>query len=195
MIDTKTFGKTPAAEQLVRQLNEIQHQPTIRSVSIAIKTFNDNVKSILDAVDLDAMTAKVASNLLRLLRQEAQTINIQAYDVHGCTTEYITNLTKNVVIGNIKRAIRSITVIRKIQNSNTTLAKVKSKASNNVISATDYVVSYQILGYRAGYSVGQRKTQHEWVPDYPRSSEVAEVVTSEMLHARSQARRARKQQA
>jgi hypothetical protein len=191
MIDAKTFGKTPAAEQLVRKLNELQHKPTTRSISIAIKSFNDNVNAILDAVDLDAMSAKVASNLLRLLRLEAQTIDVRVYSETGCNSEYFTHLVRNVIIGNIKRAIRSITVIRKIQNSNVTLEKVKSKATSSVNSANEYQVSYQILGYRAGYCVGSKNM---WIPDYPRSSEVAEVVTSEILHKRSQARRARKQQ-
>ena len=187
-IDINTFGKTPAAEQLARQVKNQQN--TARSVSVAIKTFNDNVNAILDSVDRNAMSAKVASNLLRLLRQEAKNINIQVYDDTGSTTEYITNLTRNVVIGNIKRAIRAITVIRKIQNSNTSLEKVKSKASTSVAMASKHVEAYQILGYRAGWHIVSQK---EWVPDFPRSSEVTEIVTPELLHARSLSRQKRKQ--
>ena len=66
MLSPYTFGKTPAAEHLVRKLNEIQGERIrasyIRSVGIALKSCNNNLKEIRQAVHTCSLSTKVAAN-------------------------------------------------------------------------------------------------------------------------------------
>ncbi len=181
MLSLNTFGKTPAAEHLVRKLNEVQDEKTqasyIRSVGIAIKNCNTNLKSIRDATHMYFISAKVAANLLRLLRAEANTINV-------CNDAHISDLARNVIIGNIKRAIRELTVIRKIENATSSLQKMKTKCQ--VEDVNDNYTTYSYMGYEVGvvhYEKEFRPFAYPIVHDH---------VTHELLHKRSQARRARK---
>ena len=190
MLQLNSFGKSPAAEHLVRQLNALTvgKSEASRSVSKSIRLFNENIKCILEAVDHEAMTAKVAANLLRLLRSEAQTVNIQAWDDAGvCTREHITNLTRNVVIGNIKQAIRKITVIRQVQNNSSTFAK--AKRSGQVSDCLGRKCSVEVMGHPAGYLTHQGV----WVQWTPFTWTIEDEVTAEILHERSDRRQARKE--
>ena len=190
MLQLNSFGKSPAAEHLVRQLNALTvgKSEASRSVSKSIRLFNENIKCILEAVDHEAMTAKVAANLLRLLRSEAQTVNIQAWDDAGvCTREHITNLTRNVVIGNIKQAIRKITVIRQVQNNSSTFAK--AKRSGRVSDCLGRKCSVEVMGHPAGYLTHQ----DVWVQWTPFTWTIEDEVTAEILHERSDRRQARKE--
>ena len=191
MLHLNTFGKTPAAEHLVRQLNSRVDPAANRSVSVAIKTFNANVAAVVESVDQCSMSAKVAANLLRLLRTEAGTITVRP---EGLFTNdmvdfyrFVTNLTRNVVVGNIKRAIRQVTTVRKIQNGNSTLAKAQSRGVS-VAEPFGPNTAVNIMGYRAGY-VSYYGT---WIPDFPLTWEIADPVTAELLHQRSLQRIARR---
>ena len=185
MLQLNSFGKSPAAEHLVRRLNALTagKSEASRSASKSIRLFNENIKCILEAVDHEAMTAKVAANLLRLLRSEAQTICVQAPDER----EHITNLTRNVVIGNIKQAIRKITVIRQVQNNSSTFAK--AKRSGRVSDCLGRKCSVEVMGHPAGYLTHQ----DVWVQWTPFTWTIQDEVTAEILHERSDRRQARKE--
>lgn len=179
MIDEKTFGSTPAAAHLVRQLNNITdarvQRSTIRSVGIAIKGFNNNLSAIRDSRSMTAMSAKVAANLLRLLRNEASTLPV-------VECEFITNLTRNVIIGNIKRVIREVTLLRKIEAITVSIDKVRAKAAVEAIAS--HITLYSISGYKVGYI-----QNNKWYPLY--IGAIADPVTPELLHRRSAARQER----
>jgi hypothetical protein len=183
MLSLNTFGKTPAAEHLVRKLNEIADEKVrasyIRSIGIAIKNCNNNLRGIREAAHSYYMPVKVAANLLRLLREEANNINV-------CGDKHISDLTRNVVIGNIKRVIREVTVLRKIESVTTSVHKIKTKCL--VEDVTDDYTTYSYMGYEIGHM-----SYGEFEPfAYPI---VHDHVTHELLHKRSQRRRAGKVEA
>ncbi len=101
MMHPYTFGNTPAAEHLVRQLNSLDDANTSRSASKIIKNFNVNIGAIVNSVDNGDMSPKVAANLMRLLRSEAQGVKVTSV---LCDSDIITHLTRNVIIGAIKHA-------------------------------------------------------------------------------------------
>jgi hypothetical protein len=180
MLNLNTFGKTPAAEHLVRKINEIPELGLRRavtcSVSIAIKSANLSINQIRHSVYSYSMSPKVAANLLRLLREEALSFS-------GGGT-HINDLTKNVIIGNIKRAIREVTVLRKIENATSSADKVRSKCK------VAYKCEDDEVGYSfAGYEVGTIANDVFEPFGYP---VVEDPVTSELLHKRSALRRQRK---
>lgn len=180
MLSVNTFGKTPAAEHLVRKLNEITDDKVrssyIRSIGISIKNYNNNLKGIREATHSYQMTVKVAANLLRLLREEANLLEV-------CDNKHINDLTRNVHIGNIKRVIREVTVLRKIENVTSSVQKIKSKCK--VEHSSDDYTAYSYMGYEVG-----RFSHGEFEPfGYPI---VTDMVTSELLHTRSQQRQSRK---
>jgi hypothetical protein len=183
MMNLNTFGKTPAAEHLVRKLNEITdpglQRAVTRSVAIAIKGANLNINEIRHSVHTYSMSPKVAANLLRLLREEALTFS-------GGGT-HINDLTTNVIIGNIKRAIREVTVLRKIENVTSSADKVRNKCKEAYIS---YEHGGNVVGYSYdGYEVGTILNGVFEPFGFP---VVDDPVTSELLHKRSASRRKRK---
>lgn len=185
MINSTTFGSTPAAEHLARQLNKIQdphlQKMTARSAGVAIKGFNNNVFAIRDAVLLNAFSAKVAANLLRLLRKDATQLKIG-------DDEFIAALVRNVVIGSIKRAIREVTTIRKIETTTASVSSVKARATqgHTVQTQTGAHVYYSVGGHQVGFIAGDK-----WYPtSLPLS--LCDTVTPELLHSRSMSRRNRR---
>ena len=184
MMHPYTFGNTPAAEHLVRQLNSLDDANTSRSASKIIKNFNVNIGAIVNSVDNGDMSPKVAANLMRLLRSEAQGVKVTSV---LRDSDIITHLTRNVVIGAIKHASRIFTVQRKIENSNQTLAKLKSRAAVCTFD-NGSIQTYSLDGYRAGYLV-----EKEWIPECPVSSMIEDPVTADLLHFRSERRIARRE--
>ncbi len=176
--DLFTFGSTPAAQYLARIINE-RNPLAMKSCSNRIRTFNTNVNEIEDSVAAGYMTAHVAANLLRLLRDEATLIEL---DPSIAEAKFISQLLRNVIIGHIKRAIRRVSTLRKIESGNVNLPKIRAKGSRVVRNAGESI--YSILGYVAGveYSDGDYYRQF---PDY---EAIEDGTTPELLMERSNRR-------
>ena len=175
--DQFTFGATPAAQYLVRIITE-RNPFVMKNCSNRIRTFNTNVNQIEYAVASDAMSAHVAANLLRLLRTDAASIELPEEVVEG---KFISQLLRNVIIGHIKRAIRRVTTVRKIENGNMNLPKVQRKASKSIGVSGDV---YSIMGYVAGF----RDAEGEYTPLMPLYDQIEDGTTPELLMERSDRR-------
>lgn len=176
-LDLFTFGSTPAAQYLARIISE-RNPFAMKACSNRIRTYNTNVNQIEQSVASSVMSAHVAANLLRLLRDEATTIAFPEDMVEG---KFIAQLLRNVIIGHIKRAIRRVTTLRKIENGNITLPKVRIKASRVIGTGQDI---YSILGYVAGidYKDG------DYFPQLPEYEDLQDSTTPELLMERSDRR-------
>lgn len=103
-MDKNTFGNTPAAQYLARELARIGTPALTRSVGRRITSTNNIVNDLLYAYDAQAISTKTLANSLRLMREE---VSIEY-------TEYLVDqLRKNVQIGLIKRGLRLATISRK----------------------------------------------------------------------------------
>jgi hypothetical protein len=171
-----TFGSTPAAQYLARTINE-RNPFLMRNCSNRIRTFNTNVHQIENAVEAGTMTAHVAANLLRLLRLDAAAITLPEDAVEG---KFIAQLLRNTIIGNIKRAIRRVTTIRKIELGNVNLSQVQRKATKSIGDGTTV---YSILGYIAGI-----EAHGGYIRENPPYSIIADETTPELLMERSNRR-------
>jgi hypothetical protein len=176
-IDIFTFGSTPACQYLSRILNE-RNPAAVKACAVRAQTFNNNVNGIERAVTDGQMTAHVAANLLRLLRDDATRIEFNDM-VEG---KFIAQLLRNVIIGNIKRAIRRVTTLRKIENGNVNSDKITRKAS--VMHVTKESTQYSILGYPAGVLYNDGKYYRQ----YPEYCEIKDETTPELLMERSNRR-------
>lgn len=180
-ISITTFGNTPASLYLVRVLNE-RNPSAVRLCSVRTRSFNTNVNEIEYCVEHGTMTAHTAANLLRLLRLEATTI---AFDDSVVEGKFIAQLLRNVIIGNIKRAIRRVEILRKVENGNSTITKVGQKANGHVLSPNGQLpIHFHILGYPAGM-LDADGDYHRVVPTY---SSITDNTTPELLMERSNRR-------
>lgn len=171
MIDINTFGQSPAAHHLVRHLNSLPEQGKknkIRSTSIVIKSFNKNLAGIRESINYETLTSEVAANFLRLLRLDASNINIQ-------NDQVLTALVKNVVIGQIKKRTRQITIYHKLLTITRDTKKIPHRATSaQVIDGKTY---YYYMGHQLGYF-----DNGVWVYDW---GLIEDPITPEILHKRS----------
>jgi hypothetical protein len=181
--DLNTFSNTPAGQYLTRIINE-RNPGAMKSCSNRIRTFNTNVNEIEDAVADEYMSAHVAANLLRLLRNDAATIELGADVVEG---KFISQLLRNVIIGHIKRAIRRVTTMRKIESGNVNLPKVRAKGARIACGKGDSV--YNILGHVAGVEFADGSYYRQ----FPVYTELEDSTTPELLMERSNRRCLRQQ--
>jgi hypothetical protein len=179
IFDATTFGKTPAGLYLVRFLNE-NNPRAGKACSVRAQTFNMNVNQIEQAVRT-GMTPRVAANLLRLLRDEATTIDFD--DTIIKDGKFIAQLLRNVIIGNIKRALRVVSTLRKIENGNTNPAQLSRKAAVHTIPGIN-ATYYTILGYPAGV-IHDDGDFYRQIPDY---DQIFDETTPELLMERSDRR-------
>lgn len=177
-IDLCTFGATPAAMYLVRILNE-RNPGALRACAVRARSFNTNVNQIEQSVAQGSMTAHTAANLLRLLRTDATTITLDESVTEG---KFIAQLLRNVIIGNIKRAIRAVSTLRKIENNNVNLSKVHRKGKAHVGKNDE--VYYTILGYPAGVEY----IDGEYYRQFPDYDQIHDDTTPELLMERSNRR-------
>jgi hypothetical protein len=178
-LDQFTFGKTPAALYLVRALES--QEPTIkrnvvRSCSVRIRNFNNNVRDIMSAVDGGFMSAHTAANLFRILRDDATKLKL---DQEFEDKELVLNLLRNVVIGNIKSAMRKTSVLRKIEVKSASLEKLK-KSSKQQVDGLGYT-EFLVEGLPAGFIA----PNGEFIRDLVYSTQVNDPVTPEILTERS----------
>lgn len=176
--DLNTFSNTPAGQYLTRIINE-RNPGAMKSCSNRIRTFNTNVNEIESAVANGFMSAHVAANLLRLLRTDATGIELNADVVEG---KFISQLLRNVIIGHIKRAIRRVTTMRKIESGNVNLPKVRIKGSCTMSDTSQSV--YSILGHVAGVEYADG----DYYRQFPEYAELQDNTTPELLMERSNRR-------
>lgn len=177
-LDIYTFGKTPAGQYLARFLNE-NNPRAGKACSVRAQTFNTNVNQIEQAVRT-GMTPRVAANLLRLLRDEATTIDFDDTIKDG---KFIAQLLRNVIIGNIKRALRAVSTLRKIENGNINPAQLFRKAAVHTVPGQT-TMYYTIVGYPAGM-VLEDGSYFRQFPDY---DQIFDETTPELLMERSNRR-------
>jgi hypothetical protein len=185
-LDKNTFGKTPAANYLVRELNTISDRHMIRSCTIKINNFNENVDHISASVVGGYMSAKSAANLCRLLRFEATQVYVQP-DFGGFSV--INNLVQNVIIGKIKSLTRRLSVLRKIETGSVNEDKIKSHGSR-VRPMTDedsnpHASIYTICGYPAAVIYDDDPEIHRFYRTIPELTDITDEITTETLHKRS----------
>jgi hypothetical protein len=191
MLDLNTFGKTPAANYLARRLIELGSKKLSRACTVRVNAFNTNVAGVVSAVASESMDAKVAANLLRLLREEATGINLQVEGVHPDELMFVDNLLRNVIIGHIKSAMRKTSVMRKIENGSKDINTITKKGSRVVSGLHIVDVDYYIMGHRAGYlSTDVECGPGEFPsgvfhPVKPSIGGIEDPTTPELLHERS----------
>jgi hypothetical protein len=178
--DLNTFSNTPAGQYLTRIINE-RNPGAMKSCSNRIRTFNTNVNEIEHAVADGHMSAHVAANLLRLLRIDATLIELGTDVVEG---KFISQLLRNVIIGHIKRAIRRVTTMRKIESGNVNLPKVRTKGARTTGEWDNLYSVYNILGHTAGVEFADGRYYRQ----FPMYEDLEDSTTPELLMERSNRR-------
>lgn len=112
-LSENTFGDTPAALYLVRALNKLNNPSVGRSVGKRITSSSKCVNELVQSYSEGTMSAKSVANCLRLMRLEVSS-GISEY-AFPCSQRLIDQLTRNVQIGLIKRAMRLCTIARKAE--------------------------------------------------------------------------------
>ena len=106
ILEKNTFGKTPAALYLTDMLNQRNNDALNKKVSRFLSGKRCLLSELINANNLNVLSAKNLSGLLLKVRGDV------AFDSND---ELINNLVNNIVIGEIKDALRKSQVIRKIE--------------------------------------------------------------------------------
>lgn len=147
MIDQNTFGKTPAAKYLARELSRPGNDVLIKSVTRRIVSTNTAVNDLVSAYECERLSAKTLANCLRLMREEIAKEN---------SVNIIDQLRQNVQIGLIKRGIRQSTIARKAERV------MVSPETRSIFSAPQfctgenkpYAVHYEFKDKTSGHIYG-----------------------------------------
>lgn len=102
-MDKNTFGSTPAAIYLAETLTKIGNERLSRSVSRTVNGSQTAVKQIVKAFEAGTLVADTVGNILRLMRLEV--VN-EPMEKEFSDLRLVQQLSKNVRIGSIKKAIR-----------------------------------------------------------------------------------------
>jgi hypothetical protein len=132
-----TFGKTPAAMYLARTLIEINNPSLDRAIGRKITAVTTSVAELMRAYEEYAISPKTIANTLRLMREEITKELIVGTD----PTDLALKLSKNIRIGAIKSAIRTVSVARRIErvmSSPDRYGKVQEVGSNGIASWKSY---------------------------------------------------------
>jgi hypothetical protein len=151
-----------------------------------VNLFKTNVNEICDAVETGHMSAKVAANLLRLLREDASCIDLSTYELDF---SFVSQLLRNTIIGSIKQALRKVSIIRKVENGNESETKLMHKG-HRVALTYDAPLSgaahhYKIMGYNAGTVFPGESEDFRFYREVPSISQIEDDITAEKLHAKS----------
>ena len=181
-LEINTYGKSPAAHHLVRTLNFYNIKSLNRACTVRINNGYDNVKAIVKSVDERTMSPAVAANLLRLLRLEASSTRLPYFH----DGEFISQLVRNVIIGNIKSVVRKIQIIRKIESGNVDENKL-TRVGKLLEGELKYVQDYTILGYGAGtiFTKEDVNSPYRLIRQVPSFYEIQESINADLLHKKS----------
>lgn len=124
-----TFGRTPAAMYLARELKALGSDSMTRNVGKQITATSRAVNDLLFAYSEGALSPKTVANCLRLMRQEVSyevtyfpsSLEVEASQIDKAEAQFskerlISQLRRNVQIGMIKRGLRLCTVARKAEH-------------------------------------------------------------------------------
>lgn len=180
-LDINTFGKTPAAQYLARYLMSLNDPNYTKSCSVRTQTYNKMTHELEVSVKNGTMSAKSASNLLRLLRLEVTQIQLSRNKDHALLDQ----LLKNVIIGNIKQIGRKLTVLTKIHNGVDQVAHMAKKTllHNNTTGQCVYTIcGYPVIKTSA-------KDDESIIECIPVTiSDISDGITADLLHTRSEKR-------
>jgi hypothetical protein len=134
-VSQNTFGNTPAAKYLTRELSRVENSLLSKSIGRRITSTNTAVRDLISAYESGSLSAKTFANCLRLMREEVSSeVSITLID----------QLRKNVQIGLIKRGIRLCSVARKservlenVDNKSTKVPFVSTVSSGTTYTFTD----------------------------------------------------------
>lgn len=124
-----TFGRTPAAMYLARELKALGSESMTRNVGKQITATARAVNDLIGAYSEGALSPKTVANCLRLMRQEVSAeavyfpsyLEVTASQINSSEAQLskerlIGQLRRNVQIGLIKRGLRLCTVARKAEH-------------------------------------------------------------------------------
>lgn len=194
-MDINTFGKTPAAMQLVRFLNAIEDAALNLSISRRINSTNVTVRDLIAAYESQALPAKTVANCLRLLRNEI----VNDVGSHSFTDDTIVDqLRRNVQIGIIKRGLRLCTISRKAE---IVMQNPEVRSSEREVVEVDggFETHYKFRDSQSGksYTAGMIFKSDGTEPFFDMDGEVfvthyeqsnVDFITPELLHERSNRR-------
>lgn len=176
-----TFGSSPAAMYLARELNRLQDSVLLRNCGKRITATAKQVAELNYAYEYGFISPKTLANTLRLMRLEV---------TEEPDTDFTSRLRKNVQIGTIKRGIRLATVSRKAER----IMNAPISRSSEIIDTGNSLDCYFTDSTSKKTLCAGRIFQIE-VDNYDPiitvakyNTEDVDMVTSELLHARSEKR-------
>lgn len=183
MIDQNTFGKTPAAKYLARELSRPGNDVLVKSVTRRIVSTNTAVNDLVSAYESEVLTAKTLANCLRLMREEVAKEN---------SVNIIDQLRQNVQIGLIKRGIRQSTIARKAERvmvspqTRSCFSELEFTSSSEIPYAIHYAFKDSASGHI--YFAGLKTIPEGEVRTHSLHSNDVVDVTPEILMERSNRR-------
>lgn len=183
MIDTDSFGDTPAAHYLARALNASGSKSLARNAGRSITNTAKQVGELISAYETGAIQSKTVANCLRLMRQD---ISSNEYFGEGFSElRLITRLTQNIQIGYIKRAMRMCVSAKKSERvmANPTRRGARAELEGTGGSVIQYFDKDLKSYVTAGYYTPEGEKYLQLV-----DCDQVQTVTSEDLHNRSTAR-------
>jgi hypothetical protein len=196
-LDVTTYGNTPAAMYLSTLLMELGDKNYARSVGKAIATTTKSVAELVRAYETGIISPKTLANCLRLMRVEVSeseytfSENTNALMFSHTVSDMvnlISQLTRNVQIGHIKKAMRLSSIASKAERVCEQYKSHKSTPSflhEKVYSVVDHITG---IAYDAGYDYTDNGKP---LVNRIQMSEFVDITTEE-LQERSLARQARK---
>lgn len=184
-ISEKTFGSTPAAMYLARELNTLKDPVALRNCGKRITATTKQVAELCYAYEQGIISPRTLANTLRLMREEV------ANDYSFETDVFVNRLRRNVQIGAIKQGIRLATVARnceRVMEVTHRMIPCETRV-NGEVTANEYAFFDMQSGQRitAGFVVTDTEnTKIVKVSRY--SPEDVDVITPDLLHARSNKR-------
>lgn len=180
MINENTFGKTPAAKYLARELSRVGNEVLSKSVGRRITSTNTAVKDLVNAYEEECISTKTLANTLRLMREEIS---------YEFPFTLVDQLRQNVQIGLIKRGLRLCSVARKaervMQNP-----EYRSAEKNVVCDGESVTIFYKFKDSTSGkmYDAGAvfEGDDRRYVSHYQQSD--VDDITPELLNERSDRR-------
>jgi hypothetical protein len=182
-LDEFTFGATPAARYLVRELNSRGQESLNRSIGKRITTTAAMVQDLLKSYYEGTLSAKTVANTLRLMREEIVRENNDTIS----DDTLLDHLRSNVQIGYIKQGIRLCTVARKAER---VMQSPLKRASNTRKVGNSVQFKFKDSNTNSEYVAGAMfnvNGEYHFAPKIFSTDEIADV-TPEILEARSQKR-------
>jgi hypothetical protein len=181
MLDLNTFGASPAAEYLARTLNTLDNSTLTRNISRSIAKTATQVAELVTAYDCGNLSAKTVANSLRLMRSDVQ-LPWQFLDEKSLNT-LVVKLAINIQIAHIKRAMRMCFSAKKSERvmANPTARGIPVDMEGTGGGITIMYYDKELKGHvTAGYIDPDGEKWNQQV-----GLEEVQVISDELLHARS----------